>query len=178
MSEINVPQSAILESHHYISRDIIEAKKNFWEFAKSRTKYRNQEDHISFEKEIFGEDWEVSSAVYINSPGWSGDENDPEQWITALEISINQDFFGEENKVLIPYAVEHEIFEAWLWSKRGIKPQSATANHLLARRRQFEMAMRDGNAEKLRDFYKKLTPELTSELDYAYAVAKRKVRTV
>lgn len=174
MSEM--PPSGILENPHHIGRDIIEAKKSFWELAQSRTHYRTQEEHIAFEKSVFGDDWQVSSAVYVNSSGWSGDESDPEQWITGLEISINKDFFGEENKDLIPYAVEHEVFEAWMWLKRGIKTQSAQANHLLARRRQFEMAMKDGKAEKLRDFYKQVIPEFSSELDYAYDVAKRKTK--
>ena len=126
---------------------------------------------------MFGPNWEISSAVYVIGYGrQSGEADDPEKLVTGLEISINQDFFGEENKDLIPYAVEHEIFEAWMWSKRGISPWSTRTNHLLARRRQFEMAMRDGKAEKLRNFYRKVNPEFTSEIDYAYEVAQRKVK--
>jgi hypothetical protein len=98
-----------------------------------------------------------------------------EKWVIALEISINRDFFGEEHADLIPYAVEHEIYESWLWAKRGFHhPESSEVNHLLARRRQFEMAMKDGKAEKLLNFYKDKSPESASELQYAYERAKEK----
>ena len=104
----------------------------------------------------------------------SREESDPDKWITALEISVNTDFFGQENADLIPYAVEHEVMEAWMWSKRGISPQDSHNKHLLARRRQFEMAMKDGKAERLLSFYKKASPRSESELQYAYDKAKTK----
>ena len=151
--EVKVPESAELKKPHHVGRDIIEAKKSFYKLAKSRITLRSRGEHIAFEKEVFGEDWALSSAVFVLAPGTSGSKNDLEKWVVALEISINKDFFGKENKDLIPYAVEHEVFEAWMRSKRGISPQSSKINHLLARRKQLEMAMKDGKAEKLLAFY-------------------------
>jgi hypothetical protein len=81
---------------------------------------------------------------------------------------------AKKNTDLIPYAIEHEIYEAWLWSKRGYIAQNSETNHLLARRKQFEAAMKDGKAEKLLDFYKKINPEITSELEYAYRKTRSK----
>lgn len=172
--EVKVPDTSRLEKPHIVGRDMIEARKSFWELAQSRIVYRNQQEHIAFEKAVYGPNWENSSAVYVLSRGASGEGDNPDKWVTALEISINKDFFGQDNADLIPYAVEHEVLEAWMWSKRGISPQNSHTNHLLARRRQFEMAMKDGKAEKLLLFYKKVNPESESELQYAYDKAKIK----
>ncbi len=172
---MNLPESSELDKPYLIGRDVVEAKESFYELAKQRITYRSEDDHIKFEKSVFGHDWEKSSAVYVLSrKGLNVGENERRIWVTGLEISINTDFFGEDNKDLIPYAIEHEIYEMWLWTKPGISPQSSETNHLLARRRQVEMALKDGKAEKLISFYKELNPLFADELDYAYKVAQRK----
>jgi len=169
-----LPEFSILEKPHLMGRDISEARESFYALAKSRVTFRSQEEHVDFEKRVFGDDWEISSAVYVLSTGSSGEPTNLERWVTGLEISINKDFFGEENKDLISYAIEHEVYEAYLWAKRGYQPQSAHTNHMLARIKQFDMAMRDGKAEKLLTFYKKVNPESASELQYAYDKVKRR----
>jgi hypothetical protein len=169
--EIRTPKGSILETPHLIERDMANAKKSFYELARSRIIYRNQECHSIFQREIDESDRSVSSACLILQRKFVADIC---KWITGLEISVNKDFFGEENADLIPYAVEHEIYEAWLYSKRGYSPQSVETGHLLARRREYEMAMRDGKAEKLLNFHKKVNLSIAREIEYAYQKARDK----
>lgn len=172
---MNIPESARLGVLHHIDNDMIEAKKSFWELAKSRITYRSQAEHLAYQKLIFGEDYNnVNTAVYVCAPVAYQEGDSVEKWVAGLEISINKDIFGDDYQDLIPYAVEHEIFEAWLSCKRGLQPKTLQEKHLLARRRQLEMAMADDNADRLLDFYKALDPGLSPELDYAYSVAERK----
>lgn len=151
------------------------AKADFWELAKSRIFYRTDAEQLAFVKRLFGEDSQRRyTAVYVREVGTSGPEPDPEKWVTGLEISVNKDFFGNDFADLIPYAVEHEIYEAWLSVKRGLNP-SLEKQHLLARQRQFEMAARDGKAEKLRNFLS-TNPSYSDEVEYAYNKAVTKTQ--
>jgi len=171
--EINIPESSNLEQPHLIGKDILEARRSFWELAKSRIVYRNQQEHIDFEKTVFGPDHHVSSAIYVLQAKNIGEGDNFQRWVKALEISVNVDFFGEEYKDLIPYAIEHEIYEAWIGVKRGMSPKEINTGHLLARRRQFRMAMTDGKAEKLLKFYKQVNLDTEDELQQAYDKAQK-----
>lgn len=169
-----MPRSALLETPHLVEKGMADARESFYELAKSRITYRSREDHYAFEREIHGENWQRSGAVVVVQRSISEEGSYINKWVTALEISVNKDLFGEEHADLIPYAVEHEIYEIWLWAKRGYTPQNGETRHLLARRREYEMAMRDGKAEKLLDFDKRVNPTIISELEYAYQKARGK----
>jgi hypothetical protein len=173
---ITLPESAILENPHHISRDIAEARKSFYEMAKPRVVMRSQTEHVAYEKKYLGDEWKPRSAVFVIQTGKSGPEDNPERWVLGLDISVNKDFYGEENDDLIPYALEHEIYEAWLVVKRGTSPKSERERHLLARRRQFIMAEKDGKAERLLAFYKRKNLNFTEELESAYKHAKNRAK--
>jgi len=169
---INVPEYSRLETPHQVEGSPKESKQSFYELAHSRTRYCTQEEHLKFEKEVWGDDWQVSSAMYvIDRNDGIATNQDEETFVNALDISINKDFFqfeGEDYSDLIPYAVEHEIYELCLYAKRGYRVQNSQSRHLLARKRQFEMAMRDGKAERLLEFYKKRNNLVGDELEYTY----------
>lgn len=164
-----------LEKPSRVGRDMVEARKSFYELARSRIKLSTREEHIAFEKAAFGDDWDYSTAVCAITTATETSETNPKKWVIQLDISVDKDAFGEEHKDLIPYAVEHEIYEMWLFARGRYSPQSRKKRHLLARRRQFLMAMKDGKAKKLLKFCKMVATCPSSEFDYAYEKARQKL---
>ena len=165
---IKVPEYSYLEEPHKVEGTPKESRQSFYELAKSRVRLVSQDEHLKFEKDIFGPDWGSCSAIYIIDTSDKIAEGQQERWLKVLDISVNKDAFiygGEDYSDLIPYAVEHEIYEAWLWTKKGYQPKNSRINHLLARRRQFEMAMKDGRAEKLLEYYKKLNNIIQTQIE-------------
>ena len=160
------PKVPALEDPHVIDRNFKEAKSQFWEFAKSRVKLVSQEDHEAFHKEYCPENEVPTDAIFALQKGISKNSDDPEKAVLGLEINVNRDFYGEEYADLIPYAIEHEIYEAWLHSKRGYNPTKK--EHSLARRHQIRMAMKDGKAERLVKFYSEKIPSLKEEFENTY----------
>ena len=97
---------------------------------------------------------------------------------TILSIAINENAFtinGEDYTDLIPYSIEHEIYEAWLTLDKGWR-LNLKERHLLARRKQYEIAMRDGKAERLLEFHNKNNIALKDEYEYAYQKALQKYK--
>jgi len=178
MSAINCPEYSKLEEPFNLEGLPSEVKKSFYELAESRTRVVSQDEHFQFEREVFGDDWQPSSAVYVTSTEQHKTDRGEETRLNGLDISINRDFFTDGNRDysdLIQYAVEHEIFEAWLSVKPGYQTKDPQKNHLLARVRQFEIAMKDGKAEKLLEFYKTRNHLTGNELDYAYKKASKRM---
>ena len=178
MGTINCPEYSMLKEPFRLEGLPGEVKKSFYELARSRVRVVPQDEHFQFERDIFGDDWQQSSAVYITSTEQHKTDRGEEARLNGLDVSINRDFFIDGNgdySDLIPYAVEHEIFEAWLSVKPGYQTKDPQKNHLLARVRQFEMAMEDGVAEKLLEFYKRRNHLVGNELDYTYQKASKKM---
>ncbi|MDP3729871.1 MAG: hypothetical protein Q8R26_03990 [bacterium] len=151
-----------------------EAKRRFWEMAKTRVRMHSAEEHAEFHAAHFPKDEMPTSTAFVMEIGHT-EGDDPEKGVLGLEISVNKDFFGEENTDLIPYAIEHEIYEAWVSSKRGLRAKDLKEGHLLARMHQVEMAMKDGKAEKLLNFYISKNKNLKEEFEEAYEKAKKKI---
>lgn len=164
--ESNLSERFILEDPHVFERDLKEAKIEFWEFARARVHLDSHEEHTAFHDEYFPQDVVPTSAAFVLESGQSLDE-DSEKGLMSFDISINKDFFGKEYADLIPYAIEHEIYEAWLRSKRGFHP-SAHQAHLLARMHQVRLAMKDGKVERLIEFYGNTLPEVKEEFVEAH----------
>ncbi len=102
----------------------------------------------------------------------------PEQtkWIDALEIYINKQAFsinGQDYSDIIPYVIEHEIYERWAKDKQGFVPNPNQA-HLLARRHEFRIAVQDGKADRLLEFIKVATPADLPDAEEAYKASVRK----
>jgi len=161
-------KSESLKNPREIDRNFQKAKQEFWELAQSRINIDTQEQHEVFHEAYFPKDEIPTSAAFALLPGYSKNSTDQEKAILEFEISINKDFFGDEYADLIPYAIEHEIYEAWLHAKRGWNPQTIKQGHLLARKYQLKKAMADGKAERLVDFYIKKFPHLKDEFEDAY----------
>lgn len=176
---IKVPDYSYLTTPYKVEGIIWESKKSFYELALKRVRYLSANEHIRFEKDVFWDDYEISTAVYIlDRNNVITSEWDEEIFVNALDISVNKDAFylnGEDYTDLIPYAVEHEIYEIWLFTKKGLRVQNSKMRHLLARRRQFEMAHKDWKIDRLMDFYKKINNTIDTELEYAYRKAKQKI---
>lgn len=113
-------------------------------------------------------------------------ERHTEKWINQLDIVVNKDLFekikihtGIDYTDIIPYGLDHEIFEAWLIAKKGIgSTLSINKKHLLARRREFLLAEKDGKGEKLFQFHMMVNPFAEKEYEYAWDKAKQRVGKV
>lgn len=178
MSTIKYPEYSILEEAFKLEGPPGEVKRSFYELARNRVRVVPEEEHFRFERIVFGEDWQQSSAAYVASTKKHKTDSDEETRLIGLDVSINKGFFIDRDKNytdLIPYAVEHEIFEVWLSVKPGYQIKDPQKSHLLARVRQFEMAMKDGKAERLLKFYKERAPLIGNELDYAYQKASKRM---
>lgn len=170
--ETNDSESYELENPHFLERNMKEAKANFWAFARSRTHVDTYEEHAKFHDAHFLKNIVPTSAAGVFERG-STEGDDPEKGILAMEISVNKDFFGEEYADLIPYAIEHEIYEMWVQAKRGLRV-SGDKPHFLARMHQIEMAMKDGKAERLIQFYCSKMPRIKGEFEEAFNRVKNK----
>jgi len=169
--EGKLPEYSKLEKPHKVEGLPTEQKKSFYEMAKERVRIVGAEEHASFEQDMYGLS-QYPAAVYIVSNRKDVIEGKVENFVDALDINVNKDFFfvdKEDYTDLIPYAVEHEVYEAWLWSKRGHQPSNSTTRHLLARIKEVECAFKDGKAERMLEFYKrKMNNGTGEEFDFAY----------
>lgn len=171
------PESSYLPEPHKIEGAPKEARERFYEMAKSRVFYATRDEMVEFGKQTSGEDESTTTALYVRLPRKEFTEEGIEKWIDGLQIVVNKDAFqqdGEDFSDLIPYAIEHELYELWVKSKRGISAQETEKAHLLARRKQAEMALHDGKLDRMIEFYTKLNPECSKELEYARQKAETK----
>ncbi len=176
-NKLNCPAYSLLEVPLRIEDSVKVFRTKFYDLARSRVRFVSAAECLLFEKDVFGENTRgSSSAVYLVRVNRDEEGN---RNISALDIVLNKDFFKTELKDysdLIPYSIAHEIYEAWLYVKPGFNISNVEKAHLLARRRQFEMAVRDRKAEKLQTFLLRVNPLLVEEIAYAYDKAVRKVR--
>ncbi len=171
------PESSYLPEPHKIEGSPKEAKEHFYEMARTRIVYVTKEEMVEFGKQETGEDESTTTGLYIRLPREKTTKEGVEKWIDGLQIVINKDAFQQDGKDfsdLIPYAVEHELYELWVKSKKGKSIQRTDKAHLLARQRQVELALRDKKLDKMIEFYTTLNPEYAQELDYARKKAERK----
>jgi|SRR3989339_1429100 len=106
------------------------------------------------------------------------------RFVSLLEIVVNEGLFEDVSRIkqvnykdLIPYVVEHDVYEAWLSAKRGAgQTIPVEIKHLLARRREFYLATREGKGQKLYDFHMFITPSCKEEYQAALDYAKRRLK--
>ncbi len=161
-----------------------EARASFYEFAKNKIEYLTGEEIVKWDRDRGGypEPEHPSVALYSISPHYYEEGGSLEKWIDSLEIAVNKDAFrikGEDYSDLMPFVVEHEIYEVWLRAKKGtastlyIKKQ-----HILAQRRAFLLAEQQGLGEKLLEWSKLVTPddaEHIKQCEYALKAAKKHI---
>ncbi len=161
---------------HEIVGDPLSAKESFYKLAASNVHYMS-----SYEMFM----WKIENDMRLNlSPGSfaisvrynNSNPGDVKRWVASLDIVINKDMFlikGEDFSDCIPYVLEHEVYEAWLFAKKGIGSSlNEETRHLLSTRHTFLTATRDGVGDRLYEFSMKFYPEDKKIYDDAVAYAK------
>lgn len=177
--EPELPESSFLKPPHKVEGTPREARASFYELAKDKVKYLTSEEILKWRKETFGKS-DISIATYII--GGSNTENDFNKWIYNLEIVVNKDAFnvkGKDYSDILPFVLEHEIYEAWLSGKRGTGPKlSVDKKHLLALRREYLLAEQQGLGDKLFewDTLTGFKDKSRTESEYALRVAKKQLQ--
>ena len=167
-----LPMTPVDGEVHKLDRDMSVAKRDFDKYARSHVVIDSADQHAEFHQKHFPANVLPSSAAFKVQKVWA-EGDDPERGIIGFHASVNKDFFGEEYADLIPFAIDHEVYEAWLRVKRGLNA-TLTQAHLLARMRQIENAMKAGKAERLVSFYSEKLPELKQEFEEMYKRVKKR----
>ena len=178
----NLPENARFEKRYVIEGDMMEAKEKFYELAKSRIQHLNNAQTVEWVKTGIGVGHEASAGCVVAAGNKMTPEGNVEKWVEGLEIIINDDALaGFED--IVPFVVEHEIYEIWLTSKKGAGENLTPRQmHLLSRRKQYLAAEEAGKGERLLEFHTrealkhgKEPPLLKQECEEALAYAKRRI---
>ncbi len=180
--EIKCPESSIINDPHKIEGPMKEAKKSFYELAGRKVKYLSWDEIQKWHKETTGRDCYVTTASYILGCNTNvTEEGDFEKWINNLEIVVNKDVFtinGKDFSDIIPFILEHDIYEAWLSAKKGVASGlDVSKKHMLARRREFLLATEQGLGDKLFEFQMAINPGNEAEYRYALEYAKKRTKS-
>ena len=173
-----------LEKPVKMSGLIPEDKSVFYDLAKSRIKYQTREENMAWQKKYRGMQGETTATYFIGFNNSVGNDERVEKWVDKLTVVINKGVvdelsqrLGEDFTSIIPYIVEHDIYEAWLSAKRGAgQSLEVSDKHLLARRHEFLLATQDGLADKLFKFQMAVNPSSEEEYKSAIEYAQRRLR--
>lgn len=183
------PESSFINPPHKIEGKISEAKKSFYELAKDKVRYFNHQQFMDWVSKIVGKGkakilYENAAVLAVIKNEKSQEEQKIEKYVTNLEIAIDATKFNINNKSyddILPFVIEHEIYESWLRSKKGFleekefSEESRTRAHLLAIRREFLLAEKEGKAEKMFEWRMLIAPEEEKEYSSAWENAKKKL---
>ncbi len=185
--EYKAPESSYIIPSHKIEGPMNIAKKSFYELAKSRIKYLNTEEFSSWFKKVTKKQFSLRGSTGAFIFLWPKHKKDREgnlkKWIDNLEIAVNKDVFninGEDYQDIMPFIIEHEIYEGWLSAKKGwghgqYEKEDLHKKHLLALRREFLLAYQKGLADKLLKWRIKMDP--SGEYDYKKALKNAKIKS-
>lgn len=180
--EIKLPESSIIKSPHKMEGPMKEAKKSFYDLARDKVKYLTQDEVLEWNKKISGrKNCLTSASAIISHYTKVAGEGDIEKWIDGLEIIVNKDGFNFNDKDysdLIPFILEHELYETWLNAKKGATSSlDIGKRHLLARRREFLLAEQKGLGDKLFEYLVSIKPSNEEECKYALQSARKKLKS-
>lgn len=116
------PENYYLKEPYKVEGASKESREAFFEMARSRIHYATREEMADFGRRTSGGDESGTTALYILLPREKMISGSVEKWIDGLQIVVNKDAFirdDEDFSDLIPYAVEHELYELWVKSKPG-----------------------------------------------------------
>jgi len=171
-------ESAILDRPFKIEGPIRQAKKAFYDLARTRIKYLTKDEVIEWNQKTSGED-HITNASFIIGTRVEPRIGFIDKWVTVLEIVIFKDGFnlyGIDYSCLIPLAIEHEIYEAWLGAKIGVASNlTEYMKHLLACRREYFLACRAGVGEVLFQYDMACNPNNEAVYRYAWQAAVRRL---
>ena len=176
--EPELPESSFIKPPYKVEGTPKEARASFYEFAKDRIKYLNEEEFRKWQKENRKKPNFITTASLVI--GFSTREGDNfNKWIDNLEIIINKEGFnvyGKDYSDILPFVLEHEIYEAWLIGKKGVASElSDHKQHLLARRREYLLAEQAGLGDKMLEYATKVNPADKEEYEYALKAAKKQL---
>jgi hypothetical protein len=167
---LTFPESSIVEPPFKADGDMSKSKESFYELAKSKIKYLTDAEFKVWSGQNPGINDDSSNATYILSGKYVKDtDGNVENLVTNLEIAINRDAFivdGEDYSDVVPFVVEHEIFEIWLTAKKGIASgYSIDTKHHLALRRSYQFARGENMVKRLYEYCTRKVPENKNEHD-------------
>jgi hypothetical protein len=173
-----------LESPVKMSGLIPEDRSVFYDLAKSRIKYQTREENVAWQKKYRGMQGETTATYFVGFNNRVGKDERVEKWIDKLTIVVNKGLVdelsqrtGEDFTSIIPYIVEHDVYEAWLLAKRGAGASLEVGEkHLLARRREFLLATQDGLADRLFKFQMTINPASEQEYRNAMEYAQKRLQ--
>ncbi len=160
-----ITDSSRIEPPHEVEGKMHQARRSFYELAKSRVRFLNSQEFKRFQTEHRNDSNYLTCASYDLSRAFVRNIKGRivKKWVTGLEVVVNEDIFrinGKDYSDLIPYVLEHEIYEAWLSAKKGFGHNTRIYDkHLLALRREFLMAEQQGKGDRLLEFNIILDPE-------------------
>lgn len=170
-----LPESAFIFPPHKVEGTPKDARASFYELAKGKIKYLNSEKFMKWQID-YGELNFITQASAIIA---SEKTDNFEKWIHGLEIVINKDKYninGKDYSDIIPFDLEHEIYEAWLRGKRGVGSDlDSRKKHLLAQRRAYLVAEKQGLGDKLFEHDMMINPRAKEEYEYASKAAKKQL---
>lgn len=185
LPKINLPKSSEISPPFELKESMNESKKSFYDLAKSRVRYLNSKKFSDWVYEVTGNrDLEKGIALNLNWPKIIEEDGIEKKIVENLEIVVNKDTFhldGIDYKDIIPFVVEHEIYESWLSAKKGILGErfdrdDINLKHQLALRREIELAEGVGLAEKLIEWISKVRPDQESEYREVLEIVRRKTK--
>ncbi|MFZ1721882.1 MAG: hypothetical protein WAU07_05250 [Microgenomates group bacterium] len=173
-----------LESPVKMSGLIREDKLVFYELAKSRIKYQTREENVAWQKKYLGIQGETTATYFVGFYNSVVTDERVEKWVNKLTIVVNQGVIDELSQRsqedftnIIPFIVEHDVYEAWLSVKKGTGANLDAGNkHLLARRREFLLATQDGLQDRLFNFHMAVNPGSEQEYRDAMEYAQKRLR--
>jgi hypothetical protein len=179
-----IPEIKYIHPPYEVEGTPKEARESFYEFVKERIKYLTDAEIRKWDKDRGGDQESKGPlpALYIISVGESKKEDKPEKWINNLEIVVNKDAFKIKDKDysdVMPFVVEHEIYETWLNAKKGAGSDlESVKQHTLALRKAFLLAEQQDLGDKLLEWNSLIDPDNPRNkklCEYALRVAKKQL---
>jgi len=188
--EYKIPESSFVNPPHKIEGSMHEARESFYELAKNKVRHLNHEQFTDWVHKNIGEG--KMGRAFSNSPAivfFMNDNNKEEQnvekYLKNLEIVVDTSKFnlnGKDFTDILPFVIEHEIFESWVRSKKGFleekefSEESRNRAHLLALRKQFLLAEEAGKGGKMFEWFMLLAPRKEKDYISAWESARKKLK--
>lgn len=184
--EYKIPESSFINPPHKIEGKMEKARESFYELAKDKIRYFNHQQFIDWVSEIVDKE---TAVVYKNSGALvviksEKNEEDQKKYVTNLEIAVDTsklNFNGENYEDILPFVIEHEIYESWIRSKKGFieekefSEESRNRAHRLAMRREFLLAEKAGKGDRMFAWRMAMRPKKEKDYMAAWENAKKKL---
>ncbi len=175
----DILEKLALEQQIVLEKPRKACKEKFYKIARSRVRFVSEEEskQIFYKtsdddlKRAVGDNFVPCPLLYMTVITEKGDRK-----LESLDIVINKEFFQRADNDftdILPYAIEHEIYEAWLCFVYGGEFDKA---HYLARRKEVKFAVKDQKIDRLHLFYLLIHPSFALEVEKEYNKFKKQTR--